>query len=309
MSCYHPVTVWRSREINQGSGKRPLVFSAAKGQLGSQMQIPCNQCIGCRLDRARSWSIRLMHERTQHELCCFLTLTYNDHYLPKDRSLVKRDFQLFMKRLRKYHHYNNPDAPLIKYYMCGEYGGNTDRPHYHAIVFGLDFADKKRHSESKKGHTLYRSDKLNELWGLGHCWIGNVTHQSAGYVARYCLKKVTGDAAIDHYKRVNTQTGEIFQVLPEYMAASQGLGLSHFEEHHAQMYLRDSVIVNGKEAPVPKYYDRKMEALNPELMAQIKERRKQKALLRKEDNTYERLRIREEIKLAQTSLLKRELHD
>lgn len=271
------------------------------------MQIPCGQCIGCRLDRARSWATRIMHERHEHDLACFLTLTYNDHYLPKDKSLDKRHMQLFFKRLRKYHHYNNPDAPKLKYYMCGEYGGNTNRPHYHAIVFGLDFADKRKHNKGKRGDQIYTSAKLNELWGMGYCWIGSATRQSAGYVARYCLKKVNGERAVEHYQTVNTETGEISQVIPEYMACSQGIGLAHFEQYHAQMYLRDSCIVEGKETPIPKYYDRKLESINPTLMEHIKNRRKEKALLRKDDNTPDRLAVRKIIREQKVNLLKREL--
>lgn len=248
-----------------------------------------------------------MHEAHEHELNTFITLTYNDHFLPKDGSLVKKHFQDFMKRLRRYHEYNG--GTPIKYYMCGEYGGKTQRPHYHAIIFGLDFADKRKHSTSKRGDTLYTSAKLAELWGLGHCLIGSVSHQSAGYVARYCLKKVNGDAALDHYKIVNPVTGEITQKQKEYLAASQGLGLAHFEKHQAQMFLRDSCIINGKETPVPKYYDRKLGQINPDALEQVKLKRKIKALLRKDDNTPERLEVRKIVKTAQVNLLKRELEN
>lgn len=250
-----------------------------------------------------------MHERAEHELSCFLTLTYNAHFLPKDGSLVKKHFPDFMKRLRRYVEYHTPDAPKIKYYMCGEYGGNTDRPHYHAIVFGLDFADKRKHSKGKRGDQLYTSEKLNELWGMGYCWIGNVTHQSAGYVARYCLKKINGQMAGEHYKKVDLTTGEIFEIEPEYMTCSNGIGLAHFEKHHQTMYLRDSCIVEGKETSVPKYYDRKLEQVNPTWLEEIKANRKKKALTRKVDNTPERLAVRKFIKEAQAKLLKRELDE
>lgn len=273
------------------------------------MEIPCRNCIGCRLDNARQWAIRLTHEQRYHELSCFLTLTYNPQHMPKDHSLDKRHFQLFMKRLRMYHHYNNPEAPKIKYYMCGEYGGQTDRPHYHAIIFGLDFADKRKHKTTKRGDVLYTSEKLNELWGMGHCYIGAVTYKSVGYVARYCIKKVNGERANEHYNNVDKETGEIIPVLKEYMAASQGLGLRHFEEFHQQMYLRDSVVIQGKEAPIPRYYDRKLEQTAPEWLEQIKAKRKADALSRKDDNTWDRLLVKEEVKHAQYKMLKREIHD
>lgn len=308
MPCYSPITAWYSLTTNP-SGKRQVVFNSLNAQPGSKMLLPCSNCIGCRLANAGQWATRIMHEAREHELATFLTLTYRNLDLPKGGTLVKRDFQIFMKRLRKYHHSRNPDAPKIKYYMCGEYGGNTQRAHYHAIVFGLDFGDKRFHKKTKRGDSLYTSKILDDIWGLGHCFIGSVSHKSAGYVARYCLKKINGEMAIEHYKTVNTETGEITTRQKEYMAASQGIGLAHFEEHYQQMYLRDSCIVEGKQTPVPKYYDRKLQQINPELLEQIKQRRKEKALLRKADNTPERLAVRKEVKEAQVNLLKRDLPD
>lgn len=247
-----------------------------------------------------------MHERQFHDLSCFITLTYDPLHAPLDGSLNKRDFQLFMKRLRKHHAQNNQNAK-IKFFHCGEYGDRLERPHYHAILFGIDFSDKKKHSENGRGDTLFRSELLNRLWGLGLCWIGQVTNESAGYVARYCLKKVTGQLADEHYKRVNTETGEIYNLQPEYITCSNGIGLKFYEMHKDQLYHRDSAILRGKEVPLPKYYDRKLEAQNPLLLEQIKLKRKRRALKFKEHNTRERLLVRETIKKAQTSLLKRNL--
>lgn len=308
MPCYHPTTVWRSKQVNP-TGKRSLVFSQAKGIPGSKLEIPCRNCIGCRLDNARQWAIRLTHEQRYYDLSCFLTLTYSPRHMPKNHSLDKKHFQLFMKRLRMYHHYHNPDAEKIKYFMCGEYGGKTSRPHYHAIIFGLDFADKRFHKNVNMRDKLYTSEKLDELWGLGNCYIGSVTYQSVGYVARYCVKKVNGEAAVEHYQYVDPDTGEVFPVIKEYIAASQGLGLRHFEDHHHQMYLRDSVVIAGKQVPIPKYYDRKLEETNAEWLEKIKEQRKLKALENKNDNTWDRLLVKEEVKHAQYKMLKRELHD
>lgn len=261
------------------------------------------------MDRARQWAIRLIHERREHDLAVFLTFTYNDHSLPRDNGLVKKHMQDFFKRLRRYIEYNTEDNPKIKYLMCGEYGGKTLRPHYHAIVFGIDFADKRFHTTGKRGDKLYTSKKLDQLWGMGHCYIGDVTYQSVGYVARYNLKKVNGVLKHEHYKGVNRDTGEIVPILPEFITASQGLGLRHFERHHEQMYLRDSVIIQGKQAPVPKYYDVQLKKLNEEWLAEIKAKRLEKAQAQAANNTRDRLKVREEIKQAQVAHLKRELHD
>lgn len=204
-----------------------------------------------------------------------------------------------MKKLRFQH------DGKIKFFHCGEYGEQLQRPHYHAILFGIDFADKRKHSSNRRGDIIYKSDVLDGIWGLGHCWIGTTTHESAGYVARYCLKKINGQLAKEHYQRVNTETGEIIQLQPEYITCSKGIGLKYYETYGEQAHARDYVIVKGKETPIPKYYDRKLEQSNPELLAQIKEQRKQTALKDKANNTPERLKVREEIKIAQTSQLKR----
>lgn len=250
-----------------------------------------------------------MHERAEWELACFLTFTYNRENLPHPPTLIKRHMQLFFKKLRKHMWMADPDNCKIKYFMCGEYGGQTNRPHYHAIVFGVDFADKRPHKKGKRGDQLFTSRTLDDLWGLGHCYIGRVTTQSAGYVARYSLKKVNGDRSDEHYTYVDPNTGEISILQKEYLAASQGIGLAHYEKHAQTMYVRDSCIINGKQAPVPKYYDRKLGNDNPQLLEHLKEKRRKRAMLRAHDNTPQRLMIREEIKKAQVNLLKRELPD
>lgn len=291
------------------NGKWPLVFRPELGYQGTQMEIACGQCVGCRLSKAGQWATRITHQAREHELSTFLTLTYSNHFLPYPPSLDHTHVQLFMKRLREYHRYNNPGAPKIKFFACGEYGGNTRRPHYHLIVFGLDFADKRKHTKGKRGDQIYVSKKLDELWGMGFCWIGSVTHLSAGYCARYSLKKVNGELADEHYLWSDPVTGEVFTLKKEYLACSKGLGLAHFMEHQEAMYLRDSCIIDGKETTVPSYYDRKLGELNPERLAEVKERRKQKALLRAADSTPERLAVREEVKLAQIKSLKRDMYD
>lgn len=288
------------------NGKRPLVFSKAKGQPFSETQIPCSNCIGCRLDHARSWQLRITHERPYWDLACFITLTYNKESLPNPPTLVKKHMQDFWKRLRRYHHYHGTGSK-IKYFQCGEYGGNTNRPHYHAIIFGLDFADKKRFKKGKRGDQLYTSAKLDELWGHGFCSIGAVSPKSAGYVARYSLKKINGEAAEEHYTYVDEKTGEISILAKEFVAVSQGVGKRHFEDYKEQMYLRDSCILDGKEAPIPKYYDRLLGSENAEWLERVKAKRVKQAKLRAADNTPQRLMIREAVKKAQTLLLTRNL--
>ena len=151
-------------------------------------QLPCGKCAECLLERARDWSIRCTHEAKMHTQNAFITLTYADEHLPADGKLKYLDFQLFMKRLRKH------CGKEISYFMCGEYGEKTARPHYHACIFGYDFDDKKKIRENALGDEIWNSEKLTELWGLGHTEIGSVTQQYAGYVARYVLKKQNPEA-------------------------------------------------------------------------------------------------------------------
>lgn len=315
MACYHPITCWRSLRGPGASGKVPIVFQAEFGDPFSEMQVPCGQCVGCRMDKSQAWALRMVHERAEHDLAIFVTFTYNRENLPFPPSLDKRHLQLFWKRLRKNIWANDPnrDDPelsiKIKYFSVGEYGGQTNRPHYHAIIYGIDFPDKRRHKKSKSGSTIFVSDKLNELWGRGHCYIGNVNAQSAGYCARYSLKKVNGEMAKEHYEFIDPNTGEISYLQKEYLAASQGLGLGYYEKYADTMYVRDNCILNGRQAPIPKYYDSKLGIDNPEKLEAIKLRRREKALLRADDNTPSRLAVREEIKLAQVILLRRDLPD
>ena len=124
---------------------------------------------------------------------CFVTLTYNDEHLPANGSLNKRDITLFLKRLRKRY------GKGIRYYQCGEYGELLSRPHHHAILFNHDFEDKQLWSV-RGGVRLYRSASLEQLWPYGYSTIGDVTFESAAYVARYVVKKITGEREGEHYR-------------------------------------------------------------------------------------------------------------
>ena len=307
MPCFKPVTAWRAKDANP-SGKHGLVFVESRGLDNSQLEVPCGGCVGCRLDRSRQWSLRLMHESKMHELKCFLTLTYDDDHLPSNGSLVKKHPQDFLKRLRRRHGRSNNGAKL-RYYLCGEYGDSTDRPHYHMILFGCDFSDKRPHSKGSNGDQLYTSKLLDEVWSHGNCYIGSVTSESCAYVSRYIMKKVNGDLAEDHYRRINSVTGETWDILPEYndMSRRPGIGLDFFKQYQSDFYPRDVAVMKGKEMPVPKYYDRQLEKADPDLLAELKQVRISRALKRISDNTTERLKVREEVLKSRISTLKRSL--
>jgi len=142
LTCYHPL-----RAFKTVSGT--IVFNGNKPNIKEALNLPCGKCIGCRLDRSRQWAIRCMHEASLYERNCFITLTYSDEFLPNDRSVNVRHFQLFMKKLRKRF------GPNIRFYHCGEYGEKTSRPHYHALLFNFDYTFRT--------HKITRIYKANQL--------------------------------------------------------------------------------------------------------------------------------------------------
>lgn len=270
--CLHPIQGWRSRTVN-ASGKRSIVFDLHAGYADMPVDVPCGQCIECRLERSRQWAIRCMHEAQMHDDNCFLTLTYDDDNLPWDGGLHVEHYQNFMKRFRK------AIAPQkIRFFHCGEYGEQLSRPHYHACIFGYDFPDKEILKEVN-GVRLYTSDLLADLWPYGFSTIGAVTFESAAYVARYVTKKITGKAAdqigpngLRPYEAVDPDTGEIVARRPEYITMSRrpGIGRPWFDKFGSDVYPADEVIVNSKSVKPPKYYDEIYDKIDPADYARIK---------------------------------------
>lgn len=236
-----------------------------------------------------------------HDFSSFVTLTYDDSNCPV--SLQYRDFQLFMKRLRK-------SFPKARFYMCGEYGETTFRPHFHACLFGVFFRDRVIHSTAGP-IPLYRSALLERIWPFGFSTVGDVTFESAAYCARYVMKKVTGSRADEHYQRVSLSTGEIVSVTPEFcrMSLKPGIGATWLEKFSADVYGydRDSVIVNGVRCKPPRYYDVKIKEANPELAEYLEFARYERSGRCVEDSTPERLAVREQVTTARVGNYKRSL--
>lgn len=236
------------------------------------------------------WAVRCMHEASLYENNCFLTLTYDEAHLPDNGSLDKRDFQLFMKRLRREVIPN--EVAKIRYYHCGEYGAAFGRPHYHAALFGFDFPDKVVWT-IRKDYPTWRSPRLERLWPYGQSELGSVTFESAAYVARYIMKKVIGPMAFEHYTVVDLETGEGFIREPEYTTMSRrpGIGKGWFEKFRKEVYPADTVIARGLEMKPPRYYDLQHELINaPEALEVARKRRRNR---RAADSTPERLAVRE----------------
>lgn len=297
MACYHPLKAMRS-----SSGVKVLDSSATIWNL----QLPCGQCVGCRLERSRQWAMRCMHEASLWSDNCFVTLTYSPENVPPDGGLNYRHFQLFMKRLRK----RFPELN-IRFYMCGEYGENYGRPHFHACLFNINFSDRKPWRKTPSGSMIYRSELLEQLWPFGYSSVGDVTFESAAYVARYVMKKITGHAADEHYRSVDVTTGETFDRRPEFnkMSLKPGIGAGWFEKFSSDVFPHDHVIVNGVPSKPPRYYDRLLSRVNPDLYDKILNDRVLDARSRFLDNRPNRLLVREQVAKAKLSKLKRGFSD
>lgn len=303
MPCYAPLTAYYSREVG-ASGKRGITFDRNASFSGVPLKLPCGQCIGCKLDRSLQWAVRCMHEKQLHDESAFVTVTYDNAHLPEGGTLVLRDHQLFMKRARK------KLGKGIRFYMCGEYGSENGRPHYHYLWFNRDLRDKKFFKYSKAGHALYTSYTLDELWQhKGHAWIGEVTLESCAYVARYITEKITGDMSQEHYEAL-TVDGVIVDRKPEFTCGSRrpGLASAWYEKYGKHSFVSgDFAVMDGKRVRMPRFYDDKYELTDPVDYERLKKRRISKARRHRLNNTRDRLRVREVVAIKRSKMFNRSL--
>lgn len=203
---------------------------------------PCGKCPKCRKRRVSSWSFRLMQEEKVSTSAHFITLTYDTRHVPITSvgtlSLRKKDLTNFFKRLRKAHPplEESPTARSVKYYAVGEYGGKTERPHYHVILFNAEV------------------ELIQPAWDLGHVYYGSVSPASVGYTLKYIQKnrkQAVGVAATDPRIR-------------EYAVMSKGLGISYLSESNANWHV-DALyermyctLLNGVKIAMPRYYKEKL---------------------------------------------------
>ncbi len=315
MACYYPLSAYKSLTQKTPNGKTLIWFNKAQIDGPTEpIKLGCSQCFGCRMDRSRDWAVRCVHEAQLWENNAFITLTFNPESINEFGTLIKSDFQKFMKRLRKSHQgceafYDKNDKKTfpIRYFHCGEYGSELSRPHHHACLFNFHFPDRYHWKTEPTGVKLYRSSTLEKLWPFGYSTIGEVTLESAAYVARYITKKVNGLWKNEHYRRVREDTGEIYQLEPEYITMSRrpGIAAQWFDNNPGDVYPKDFITLNGKSYKTPKYYDKIYDNVAPDSMLEIKNKRKLAALLHSEDNTPARLRTRETVKKSQTRSLLR----
>lgn len=254
------------------------------------VQVGCGQCIGCRMERSRQWANRLLMELEYHDSAYFVTLTYDDDHIPLSTypdpdtgealfamTLMKRDVQLFMKRLRK-----TFSGDYIRFFASGEYGPSTLRPHYHLIIFGLHLPDLVLSGRSPLGDPYYSSEALQRVWSTpvrdrlndptsrptptGFITIAPVTWESCAYTARYIMKKLNGKEA-DYYKHFNIE--------PPFclMSRRPGIARQWYEDHPDCMeyeYITISTPKGGKKFRPPRYFEKMFEVDHPEESAKIK---------------------------------------
>ncbi len=314
MPCYTPLK----------GGKDP--FSGAlkftQEDTLQTMEVACGQCLGCRVDHRIMWAIRICHEAALHIDNCgnsWVTLTYRDpsectteqynagHYVPSDYSLRPTDVSKFIRRLRK----QNPDHK-IRYFYCGEYG-ELGRPHYHLCLFNHSFNDQQLFKD-EEGLYTYTSPSLDKLWPYGFSTVAELNFQTASYTAGYCLKKITGERAIDHYLRCD-EHGEAYWLLPEYIRMSTGrnkpcgLGADYYEKYKTDIFPSDTCPVpgHGTVQKVPRYYTNILNSQDPDTLKLVKQLRQTFITAHAADFTPERLHDKYLCARAKESNLKRKL--
>lgn len=308
MSCFHPLSAYQNMLTKEIVFSKKDVKNNGVTTIGidRQLQLPCGQCGACRLKRVRDWAVRMHHEMLMTDCASsFITLTYDDDYLPSDGSLNLKHMQDFMKRLRR--HIDYYSGRKVKYYYCGEYGThNTLRPHYHLILFGFRFPDSYlsadfRASRSRFGvkNPLFVSRALSKLWPYGFSTMGDVTFNSAAYVARYVTKKISNS-------KNNVVIQDKFHLhygnrLPEFAHMSNGIGLSWIKKYLYDVYPSDFIVVHSKfknrtyKITPPRYYDQYLNSVDENLYNEVKRARFKRAIENADDNTSERLFVKEQI--------------
>lgn len=266
MPCAAPVRGYRAsiggpiRFTLPNTNNTPHTYTA--------LDVPCGTCILCRQETARQWAVRITHEAQLHEENAFVTLTYNDAHLPQFASLQYSDLQKFWKRLRK-------KVGNLRYYAVGEYGDETNRPHYHACIFGHAFTEARTILRTTPS-MLWTNELLQEAWGMGHVSVGALNFQTAQYTASYVTKKLH---IHKQYVRLNPETGELIPLVQPraFMSLNPAIGKNWLSKYGDSVYHHDRVVVNGTPQKPPKYYDQWLAAKDEKAIATIKERRKEQA--------------------------------
>lgn len=288
MACYKPLKAYGvKRRYNDGTySKREIVWNdkdIRPQDIAGDMEIPCGQCIGCRLDYSRQWANRCMLEAQDHEHNSFLTLTYNNENIPLSEvvdtktgevkpisSLNPEHTKNFIKKLRRHYkyHYNHEG---IRFYLCGEYGDKTNRAHYHVLLYNCPINDKKFHKTTEAG-ILWTSETIEKIWGMGNIMVADMTWETCAYTARYMMKKQKGRDAKEYYENLG--------IIPEFcrMSLKPGIGKNYYEKNKDKIYKYDEIILTGSKGKAikvkpPAYYDRMYDIEQPDEMEEIRANR------------------------------------
>lgn len=311
MRCSRPITAYRL--INKtDSGKHAIVFHMPRGKeiLYETIQLPCGKCPDCLLNHAQMWSLRCSHEAEFHTEKCFLTLTYDRNHVPFNngyKTLEYKDVQLFLKRLRKD---LSKSGIKIRFFCSGEYGGNKCRPHYHMILFGFTPKDLTFFRTSYSGLPIFRSKYLEEKWKCGYVFVGTVTSESAGYVARYSMDK-------------QKNKGEKFYEYREKellrMSRRNGIGFDWISKWYRTVYNLGYIKHDNCKMRIPRFYFTFLEKNFKILYLRLKNRLKKYALnflkIIKLNDKYDKMlfhryNISENYRISVVSRLRRNLtHD
>lgn len=269
MYCHHPMEMHASPDLTD-TGKRKYVFDLRDSLDPDRriphlhIQVPCGQCIACRVRKAQEWSARLWLEwKTCSAASCFLTLTYDDDHLPPDRSLHVEDYQLFLKRLRK-----KLDPLKVRYYCAGEYGSQLERPHFHLLIFGTDFGSDKlplANVFNRLHPEYYISSIVAQCWDKGYHTIAPLSDACICYVAKYVIKKATGPQSDTWYSGRR----------PEFGIGSKGIARDWYLSCSEDLWSKDFFRWGDrfKKCRPVRYFEKILEKNDFDRLTSIKEER------------------------------------
>lgn len=315
--CLNPRNAWKcgTRVCKDGVVGPNIVFSQKEAikyfvsvygdlEAGMQMELnrmemPCGKCKACVLQKRKDWTTRISHEMEMHDcdFCCMVTLTYDENNVPfcrdvespvvrrsdisftdgYSRTLLPRDVQLFMKRLRRWLDYvpckkscnrDHLESGNLRYFAVGEYGSKTGRPHYHILLFGWCPSDLE-YFFTRNGHEIFRSKQIEQLWTLGYSTVQRVGVGCAKYVARYVSKKFGDDAVAKEGKRI-----------PEFYLQScrnGGIGSLYFDAYWSWIIEHNFVSVRSTRGfykqSIPSYYIRRLRKMHPDFYVKFRDER------------------------------------
>lgn len=268
MACFHPLTAWRTPQGEIQISKNLKADSIP-------LRLPCGGCLGCRKAYSQAWALRCQLELQQHNTAVFTTLTYDDDHLPL--TLQKQALPLWIRALRKH-----KGTKSLRFFACGEYGERTQRPHYHAILFGASLAD---------------AQLIEQKWPHGHTRTENATPDRVAYTAGYCQKKI-GYRRHAH-ERTDPLTGEVYEWQPPFklMSRRPGIGNKARDAHPASW--KSYAIKDGHKMAVPRYLH---EAWKKTATAeQLETLAYEKSLLKNIDDAYT-LNAREKIEIRKQEI-------